>query len=144
MKVFHIHSGKTFFGISRDDCNEIWFELSVIVKINKLMFIILYRTDRLFPQLFHLNWQHQIKSKVHFFDRQTRQIINYDFPVFMSDYIHRAGRVGRVGSPNGCMIINYVVRYWDVELLWKIEVIRIITGTVALFNLLFFFYILLL
>ncbi|ESN92026.1 hypothetical protein HELRODRAFT_186169 [Helobdella robusta] len=52
---------------------------------------------------------------------RAQHVINYDFPHFISDYVHRAGRVGRVGSPHGCFVLNYVVRLWDVELMWKIE-----------------------
>ena len=33
---------------------------------------------------------------------QVTHVINYDFPLNPSDYIHRAGRVGRVG---GCQVI---------------------------------------
>ena len=40
----------------------------------------------------------------------------------MSDYIHRAGRVGRVGSHNPGQVTSYVTYKWEVDLLWHIEV----------------------
>lgn len=52
----------------------------------------------------------------------VQQVINYDFPLFMSDYIHRAGRVGRVGSNHDCHVTSFVTNPWDVDLLWKIEI----------------------
>ena len=36
------------------------------------------------------------------FSIQVTHVINFDFPLNPSDYIHRAGRVGRVG---GCQVI---------------------------------------
>ena len=56
------------------------------------------------------------------FSLQAEHVINYDFPSFMSDYIHRAGRVGRVGSSPSSMAISFVAHKWEVDLLWKIEV----------------------
>lgn len=51
-------------------------------------------------------------------------MINFDFPNAVSDYIHRAGRVGRVGSAKNCKIISFVAHKWEVKLLWNIEVFR--------------------
>lgn len=48
-------------------------------------------------------------------------VINYEFPGFISDYIHRIGRVGRVGSPGVCFAVSFVTYKSDVDLLWKIE-----------------------
>ncbi|KAI5943128.1 probable ATP-dependent RNA helicase DDX28 [Manis javanica] len=48
-------------------------------------------------------------------------IINYDFPLTLQDYIHRAGRVGRVGSKVPGTIISFVTHPWDVSLVQKIE-----------------------
>ena len=53
---------------------------------------------------------------------QVQHVVNFDFPPFMSDYIHRAGRVGRVGSQGSGHVTNFVVHKWDVELVNKIEV----------------------
>jgi len=54
---------------------------------------------------------------------QALHVINYDFPDFISDYIHRIGRVGRVGSHGACFALSFISYKWNVELLWKIEVI---------------------
>ncbi|XP_051884551.1 probable ATP-dependent RNA helicase DDX28 [Pristis pectinata] len=48
-------------------------------------------------------------------------VINYDFPPTLCDYIHRAGRVGRVGSKVLGTVVSFVTHPWDVELVQKIE-----------------------
>ncbi|KAL6080253.1 hypothetical protein STEG23_010374 [Scotinomys teguina] len=48
-------------------------------------------------------------------------VVNYDFPPTLQDYIHRAGRVGRVGSEVPGTIISFVTHPWDVSLVQKIE-----------------------
>ncbi|XP_078256491.1 putative ATP-dependent RNA helicase DDX28 [Rhinoraja longicauda] len=48
-------------------------------------------------------------------------VINYDFPPTLCDYIHRAGRVGRVGGKALGTVISFVTHPWDVELVQKIE-----------------------
>ncbi|XP_069495799.1 probable ATP-dependent RNA helicase DDX28 [Ambystoma mexicanum] len=48
-------------------------------------------------------------------------VINYDFPLTLQDYIHRAGRVGRVGSKYPGTVISFVTHKWDVELVQKVE-----------------------
>ena len=53
---------------------------------------------------------------------QAQHVINYNFPMFESDYIHRAGRVGRVGSMNKGFVLSFVSQKWEVDLLWKLEV----------------------
>lgn len=52
---------------------------------------------------------------------RAKHVINYDFPVYMADYIHRCGRTGRVGSDNKCLITNFVSGNREVELVQKIE-----------------------
>lgn len=37
-------------------------------------------------------------------------IILFDFPATVVDYLHRAGRTGRVGSPHSCMVTSLVCR----------------------------------
>lgn len=51
-----------------------------------------------------------------------KHIINYDFPKFTADYLHRCGRTGRIGSPEKCQITNFVSKGSEVNLLQKIEV----------------------
>lgn len=48
-------------------------------------------------------------------------IVNYDFPESHTDYIHRAGRVGRAGGSNRGEVLSFVTHRWDVELVQKIE-----------------------
>ncbi|KAM9302135.1 putative ATP-dependent RNA helicase DDX28 [Gastrophryne carolinensis] len=48
-------------------------------------------------------------------------VINYDFPYSLEDYIHRAGRVGRVGSTSQGNVLSFVTHPWDVEVVQKIE-----------------------
>lgn len=55
----------------------------------------------------------------------VQHVVNYDFPAYMADYIHRIGRTGRFGSPEGCKVTNFITAY-DVKLVQQIEVITII------------------
>ncbi len=48
-------------------------------------------------------------------------IVNYDFPETHTDYIHRAGRVGRAGGSEGGEVLSFVTHPWDVELVQRIE-----------------------
>ncbi|KAK3527753.1 hypothetical protein QTP86_004684 [Hemibagrus guttatus] len=48
-------------------------------------------------------------------------VINYDFPESHTDYIHRAGRVGRAGASDGGHVLSFVTHPWDVELVQSIE-----------------------
>ncbi|XP_055918100.1 probable ATP-dependent RNA helicase DDX28 [Eupeodes corollae] len=52
---------------------------------------------------------------------RARQVINFDFPLHVSDYIHRCGRIGRVGSQQRCLITNFVSSQREVGLVQKIE-----------------------
>lgn len=49
-------------------------------------------------------------------------VINYDFPYHMSDYIHRTGRVGRVGSAIQGHVTSFVAKKNEVALVQLIEV----------------------
>lgn len=53
---------------------------------------------------------------------QVRLVVNYDFPESHTDYIHRAGRVGRAGGVDDGEVLSFVTHHWDVELVQKIEV----------------------
>ncbi|KPP60088.1 putative ATP-dependent RNA helicase DDX28 [Scleropages formosus] len=48
-------------------------------------------------------------------------VINYDFPTSHTDYVHRAGRVGRAGSSSCGAVLSFVTHPWDVELVQSIE-----------------------
>ncbi|XP_077374305.1 putative ATP-dependent RNA helicase DDX28 isoform X3 [Festucalex cinctus] len=52
---------------------------------------------------------------------RVRLVVNYDFPESHTDYIHRAGRVGRAGGCEGGEVLSFVTHPWDVELVQKIE-----------------------
>lgn len=51
----------------------------------------------------------------------VEHVINFDFPMYMSDYIHRTGRVGRVGSTQQGHVTSFVIYPHDVELVWQLE-----------------------
>lgn len=49
-------------------------------------------------------------------------VVNFDFPLHVADYIHRCGRVGRVGSRvQDALITNFVSSGREIELVQKIE-----------------------
>lgn len=52
---------------------------------------------------------------------RVHQVVNFDLPQFVSDYIHRAGRVGRVGAENTGRVVSFVTQKWDIKLVWNIE-----------------------
>lgn len=52
---------------------------------------------------------------------RVRLVVNYDSPESHTDYIHRAGRVGRAGGREDGEVLTFVTHPWDVELVQKIE-----------------------
>ncbi|XP_073320077.1 probable ATP-dependent RNA helicase DDX28 [Pagrus major] len=52
---------------------------------------------------------------------RVRLVVNYDCPESHTDYIHRAGRVGRAGGMEDGEVLSFVTHPWDVELVQKIE-----------------------
>lgn len=52
---------------------------------------------------------------------RARHIINFDFPLHVSDYIHRCGRIGRLGSNTNCNITNFISSLRELDLVRKIE-----------------------
>ncbi|XP_063801338.1 probable ATP-dependent RNA helicase DDX28 [Pseudophryne corroboree] len=52
---------------------------------------------------------------------RVETVVNYDFPNTLEDYLHRAGRVGRIGSACQGSVVSFVTFPWDVELVQKIE-----------------------
>ncbi|RZF39664.1 hypothetical protein LSTR_LSTR001185 [Laodelphax striatellus] len=59
---------------------------------------------------------------------RVKHVINYDFPHYMADYIHRCGRTGRLGE-EGCMVTNFVTAAEEIEVVKQIEMaVRIYTS----------------
>uniref|UniRef100_A0A1A8U182 DEAD (Asp-Glu-Ala-Asp) box polypeptide 28 n=1 Tax=Nothobranchius furzeri TaxID=105023 RepID=A0A1A8U182_NOTFU len=52
---------------------------------------------------------------------RVRLVVNYDFPESHTDYIHRAGRVGRAGGVEDGEVLSFITHPWDVELVQSIE-----------------------
>lgn len=52
---------------------------------------------------------------------RARHIINFDFPLHVSDYIHRCGRIGRLGSNASCHITNFISSLRELDLVRQIE-----------------------
>lgn len=53
---------------------------------------------------------------------QINHLLNYDFPLYAADYLHRIGRIGRLGSPEICKATNFIVTDQEVALVQQIEV----------------------
>lgn len=52
---------------------------------------------------------------------RARHIINFDFPMFVADYIHRCGRIGRLGGVENGIITNFISSLAEVDLVRKVE-----------------------
>ncbi|XP_067131754.1 probable ATP-dependent RNA helicase DDX28 [Centruroides vittatus] len=52
---------------------------------------------------------------------RVKHIINFDFPLHVSDYIHRIGRTGRLGSPKDSHVTNFICTPYNVDLVNSIE-----------------------
>lgn len=53
---------------------------------------------------------------------RAKHIVNFDFPKYISDYIHRCGRIGRLGGINNkCMVTNFISSLSELDLVRKIE-----------------------
>lgn len=52
---------------------------------------------------------------------RVRLVVNYDCPESLTDYIHRAGRVGRAGGVQEGEVLSFVTHPWDVELVQAVE-----------------------
>lgn len=48
-------------------------------------------------------------------------VINYDCPVWVADYIHRAGRTGRVGCSDECCVTTFVCFKQAVNVINQLE-----------------------
>lgn len=51
----------------------------------------------------------------------ARHVINFDFPLHVSDYIHRCGRIGRVGNLTSSLVTNFISSRREVEVVQRIE-----------------------
>ncbi|CAL7934685.1 unnamed protein product [Xylocopa violacea] len=51
----------------------------------------------------------------------VNHILNYDFPLDTSAYIHRCGRTGREGTVGDCRVTNFITRSSEVAVVQKIE-----------------------
>lgn len=54
--------------------------------------------------------------------KDVKHVLNYDFPLYAADYIHRIGRTGRLSSPELCKVTNFVVCPEEIKLVQQIEV----------------------
>lgn len=52
---------------------------------------------------------------------RVRHVINFDCPHFVSDYIHRAGRTGRLGSVGRCKVSSLVSFKQDAYMMIELE-----------------------
>ncbi|XP_017769633.1 PREDICTED: probable ATP-dependent RNA helicase DDX28 [Nicrophorus vespilloides] len=52
---------------------------------------------------------------------KVKHVLNYDFPLYPADYIHRVGRTGRLGSPELSKVTNFISSGIDVKLVQNIE-----------------------
>lgn len=53
--------------------------------------------------------------------RHVSQVINFDFPLHMADYIHRCGRTGRLGGVDNCTVTNFVSSMRELRIVQEIE-----------------------
>ncbi|XP_031341218.1 probable ATP-dependent RNA helicase DDX28 isoform X1 [Photinus pyralis] len=50
----------------------------------------------------------------------VKHVVNYDFPLYVADYLHRIGRTGRFGQES-CKVTNFVAGDEEVKIVQKIE-----------------------
>lgn len=53
--------------------------------------------------------------------KKVQHVLNYEFPLFIADYIHRCGRTGRLGSNIQGKVTNFITGKNEIELVQKIE-----------------------
>jgi ATP-dependent RNA helicase DDX28 len=53
---------------------------------------------------------------------QAQVVLNYDFPLYKADYIHRCGRVGRIDSKAKGKVVNFVNGPAEIKVVQAIEV----------------------
>lgn len=52
---------------------------------------------------------------------RARHVLNFDFPLHVSDYIHRCGRIGRVGSLDKSLVTNFISSRREIDVVQRIE-----------------------
>lgn len=52
---------------------------------------------------------------------RARHVVNFDFPLHVSDYIHRCGRIGRVGSVDKALVTNLISSRREIDVVQRIE-----------------------
>ncbi|KAF5919654.1 hypothetical protein HPG69_000255 [Diceros bicornis minor] len=98
-----------------------------LISLEQLSFLVLDEADTLLDESFlELKGSRDILLCTDIASRgldstHVELVVNYDFPLTLQDYIHRAGRVGRVGSEVPGTVISFVTHPWDVSLVQKIE-----------------------
>ncbi|XP_033161519.1 probable ATP-dependent RNA helicase DDX28 [Drosophila mauritiana] len=52
---------------------------------------------------------------------RARHVVNFDFPLHVSDYIHRCGRIGRVGNMDKALVTNLISSRREIDVVQRIE-----------------------
>uniref|UniRef100_A0A6E8W613 RNA helicase n=1 Tax=Anopheles coluzzii TaxID=1518534 RepID=A0A6E8W613_ANOCL len=52
---------------------------------------------------------------------RAAHVINFDFPLYTADYIHRVGRIGRIGSRNDCLATNLISSQAEIGAVQRLE-----------------------
>lgn len=52
---------------------------------------------------------------------RARHVLNFDFPLHVSDYIHRCGRIGRVSSLDRSLVTNFISSRREIDVVQRIE-----------------------
>ncbi|XP_022226750.2 probable ATP-dependent RNA helicase DDX28 [Drosophila obscura] len=52
---------------------------------------------------------------------RARHVVNFDFPLHISDYIHRCGRIGRVGNTDKSLVSNFISSRREIDIVQRIE-----------------------
>ncbi|XP_001356737.3 probable ATP-dependent RNA helicase DDX28 [Drosophila pseudoobscura] len=52
---------------------------------------------------------------------RARHVVNFDFPLHVSDYIHRCGRIGRVGNTDKSLVSNFISSRREIDVVQRIE-----------------------
>lgn len=66
----------------------------------------------------------------------VNHILNYEFPLDTSEYIHRCGRTGRVGTTGECRVTNFISKPGEILMVQRIEKATRKMQPIPIFNLL--------